>query len=711
MTFLHRTVHMHVVDGAYCQVLFSVGTNSWKIADFGFTEQAISKRLVTSRYSRGKPCYRPPELISILKAVYNNKADLWSLGCIIYEVITGEKAFFDDTAVFQYASYHALPIEFTRKRGPTSNYGLVMVYFVPELLAVNPHMRPSAQIMRQFIKISEFLISCNFQPSQILRKDELFLIALYHAITAKRADIISLLIDLNIDITVPHENGLTTLEIASQSGDIQLSKLLIKAGANGSPLLVQAAMEGELGIINTLLSAGVNIHAKAGDRRKALYEQFWDSETELLPLMRELGCNLFNPTGLRAYYMAALNGHRHIMQRLLPDVNLREVGELYDPSWSLRYETAWNHYKIASSKFITQLPSLFNPRGQDWMAIFNKNIPKMFSVDLVRTLRVPETPSRLCFSPDGKYLAAGFQTFAHIFDLKSNHEIAILDHLDDAEFETPIVVAFASDSTQCITAGWSSIITCNVNGWTVDKKIVCDPLEQITNLSCVEGRIVALSWSGDVGVWDRDNGKKLRVKIGLWDDSQWALALSPDGKYLAKGYRGGLERVELWETDGRLLEGYLKISYGEDPASLVFCPMGEKLVAEQTGGLITVWKLHSGGGFTEMDSGESYPAAQKIAEWPGRKGTARALAASNDGKWLASGYTDGIVAFWDFSRSRLNEPHFMLQTGLAELESLVFGDSSGQKIFVTGGQGEIRVWSYPPMLLDHSHELSGSLSS
>src|SRR5271170_4811835 len=81
-------------------VLFRNGY--WKIADFGLTSEATTTRLVTSRYARGKPCYRAPELLRETDRGYNNKADIWSLGCISYELFTSKKPFRDDFAVIDY---------------------------------------------------------------------------------------------------------------------------------------------------------------------------------------------------------------------------------------------------------------------------------------------------------------------------------------------------------------------------------------------------------------------------------------------------------------------------------------------------------------------------------------------------------------------------------------------------------------------------------
>src|SRR5947207_315012 len=80
-------------------VLYSHRSKCWKITDFGFTAEGTSKRAHTTRLARGSSSYWAPELLAEI-AQYTNKVDIWALGCILYELVCGKRAFAGDWAVF-----------------------------------------------------------------------------------------------------------------------------------------------------------------------------------------------------------------------------------------------------------------------------------------------------------------------------------------------------------------------------------------------------------------------------------------------------------------------------------------------------------------------------------------------------------------------------------------------------------------------------------
>src|SRR2546423_1399345 len=104
---VHRDLNpqngMPHISSELSRVLFSCKSGCWKIADFGLTSTALTSQAKTTQQSRGKPGYRAPELLQYPKSTYNEKADIWSLGCILHELATSESAFHSDTATFEFA--------------------------------------------------------------------------------------------------------------------------------------------------------------------------------------------------------------------------------------------------------------------------------------------------------------------------------------------------------------------------------------------------------------------------------------------------------------------------------------------------------------------------------------------------------------------------------------------------------------------------------
>lgn len=71
-----------------------------KLGDFGLSRQMDSRNQLASTYA-GSPIYMAPELIAQKK--YDNKVDVWSLGCIIYELCALRPAF-DGRTIMQVMS-------------------------------------------------------------------------------------------------------------------------------------------------------------------------------------------------------------------------------------------------------------------------------------------------------------------------------------------------------------------------------------------------------------------------------------------------------------------------------------------------------------------------------------------------------------------------------------------------------------------------------
>jgi tetratricopeptide (TPR) repeat protein len=129
-------------------VLYCRQTKLWKIADFGLTAKATSRLAITTLLSRGTAGYRAPELLKHSK--FTNKVDIWALGCIIYELAMGRRAFSDDFAVQSYSNSRSI-LQFSIPLLP-ENHLVYLHDCVREMVVRNPKKRSPISIILALVK-------------------------------------------------------------------------------------------------------------------------------------------------------------------------------------------------------------------------------------------------------------------------------------------------------------------------------------------------------------------------------------------------------------------------------------------------------------------------------------------------------------------------------------------------------------------------------
>lgn len=125
-------------------MLYSKQYRIWKITDFGLAAEGTSQRAHTTRYARGIASYRAPELLTQSKSTYNNKVDIWALGCILYELIAHKQAFPDDFVVAHYVLSDAVPqLELPQLSEFSPRDQCIAFQLIQAMLAVDTMSRPS----------------------------------------------------------------------------------------------------------------------------------------------------------------------------------------------------------------------------------------------------------------------------------------------------------------------------------------------------------------------------------------------------------------------------------------------------------------------------------------------------------------------------------------------------------------------------------------
>ena len=119
----------------------------WKLADFGLSNEGSSQNLPTE-YSRGTPSYRAPELMDSDgdPAMYNNKVDIWAMGCILYELSTGTRAFKTDRAVISYSLFHEHKEVVLDDTFDSDSIKTIKKHII-DLIQIDPADRPSASFL------------------------------------------------------------------------------------------------------------------------------------------------------------------------------------------------------------------------------------------------------------------------------------------------------------------------------------------------------------------------------------------------------------------------------------------------------------------------------------------------------------------------------------------------------------------------------------
>ena len=242
-----------------------------------------------------------------------------------------------------------------------------------------------------------------------------------------------------------------------------------------------------------------------------------------------------------------------------------------------------------------------------------------------------------------------------------------------------------------------------------------------------DGKLVAtrqgvIDQPGTIHLWDALTGKEVRVLHGH-AGNVWTLAFSPDGKRIASA--GGIHEnsrlraheVRIWDTaTGQLL--HLLRGSVDSVCSLAFNPDGRSLAvgysSQMTRGVeVWVWNLETGQPRLTLE-GHNYrvwavafsPDGNVLASG-GREATVRlwdlgagrprllevaessgSLAVSPDGKTLAVGDYQGVVTFWDLATLKKTGGFEDPKAGVCDLRY----SPDGKTLQIAGSDRAVHFW-------------------
>lgn len=169
-------------------MLYHIEDSSWKISDFALGFEGIERRNQT-QFTAQSASYRAPEIVSMNRSTsprFNNKVDIWALGCIFHDVLTGERAFSDDRAVLHYDSDNAtLSFSALNHKSLDDRALCVLTQFCKAMLRVNEYKRPTAEHVLNALlwntcweKSVIWISECNHYPHLFI---DMFVAPRYHS--------------------------------------------------------------------------------------------------------------------------------------------------------------------------------------------------------------------------------------------------------------------------------------------------------------------------------------------------------------------------------------------------------------------------------------------------------------------------------------------------------------------------------------------------
>jgi WD40 repeat protein len=243
----------------------------------------------------------------------------------------------------------------------------------------------------------------------------------------------------------------------------------------------------------------------------------------------------------------------------------------------------------------------------------------------------------VAFSPDGKWIAsAGGGLSGGVLSLGEvklwDAETGKLVRSFDGHLWTVVAVAFSPDGKRLASAGTDRVVRI----WDVSSGAGVQQMKGHSDVvrrlafSPDGTRLASASVDKTVKVWDVDAGKLIHDLRGH-RDQVLGVAFHPDGRRLASG--GTDKGVVIWDVDTGKEFRALTGSAGSI-ASVAFSPDGKQLAVGGGDPLIRVWDWNAG---------------REIAQYRGRANGVNAVIFSRDQRLLAAAGSDGAVTVWETS--------------------------------------------------------------
>jgi len=661
-----------------------------RVTDFGLAKRLHhDSELTLSGQVLGSPNYMPPEQAAARRGLVGRRSDVYSLGAILYHLLTGRAPFVGETLT------------------DTLQEVLNTEAVSPRLL--NPSVPPDLETL--CLKCLEKEPARRYQTAQALGEDlDRFLKA--EPIRARRIGpaarlwrwcrrkplvaslgVATLLLLLAVTIGSPiaiyhinHERQ------RAERGELEARQ---KGYASDMNLVQQELAQNNLGRAQELL----NRHRPAANplrssRREEAHSSTGDSQSLLTSAATDL-----RGWEWRYLWRQCQGEERFILGEHTNGATA--VGMLVDGKtvFSAGRDKSVRLWDLESRRQIGLLPheeevfgAAASPDGR-WLATASAKEAQGRPVLLwdLATREIAATlttnfwlrPGSITFSPDSKWLA--FATMfggVRLWDVKARSEITNLPAFNSSG--TAIGLAFSPDSGTLVynEDEHGAILLWDIARRSLDRLVGHHDLVRALTFS-PDGRSLA-SGSEDrtARLWDLTERREA-LQLTNHNGGITRLAFSPDGRILAMSVGGGAGQViRLVDAKTGSQTAELR-GHRKSISSLAFAPDGQTLLSASDDGTIRVWDL-----LPRAKEKVTHVFAQNSINTDWRT-YGPALCLSPDGRHLLTVYTDQTFSLWDTLRLSEGERHPLPLTN-----TLFAAVAPGGRVAAFSSRsGEVMLWN------------------
>jgi WD40 repeat protein/serine/threonine protein kinase len=666
-----------------------------KVIDFGVaraTGQSLTDKTLMTGFGAlvGTPEYMSPEQASLNNLDIDTRSDVYSLGVLLYELLTGTTPV-DKKSLGKAALLEVLRIV-REVEAPRPSAKLSSMDTLPSV-AANRGTEP-ARLSRLMKGELDWLVMKALEKDRARR---------YDTPNALSRDIQRYLADELVEARPPSVGYRVSKFVRRHKGQVvaaSLVMLTLIGGIVGTSLgLVQANHSAEEERLAKVAAQDAAEREKQAAKRE---KEAAEGEKKAREAERERGVELEYQLGISSMVLANAADENRDVQLAAERLDKVPEGQR---GWEWHYLkrqvqggifTLYGHKSPVTSvafspdgtRIVTGSGDQIEPfEAKVWdartgMLLFDlKGLPQS-----VPGANIPFVC--VAFSADSKRIvtAAGDNT-ARVWDAKTGALQLELKGQEGDQTEGYVnCAALSPDGTRIVTGGHGNLVPVwdASTGKAIDE--LKGPLDFVTRLAfSPDGtRILTACLEGAVRVWDARTGKLLLEAKGL---NHGSVAFSPDGNRLVVGRGDGTARVIDAHTGGLLLElkgGPLVLKMADmftmmnGVQCVAFSPDGTRIVA---GGITDI----GAGGAKVFDA----RTGAELLQLKGHTSLVMSAAFSPDGQRIITGSADGTAKVWDV---RTGTPRFELQGVKSSACAALSPD--GTRIVTGSGQvpGEATVW-------------------